>query len=907
MTDILAQLMADAGIDPSASKSSKAGKFFARAGVQSGPEYLRIRALPRRRWQDASDLEQLIELMTNWLRKPGTVTVPGSFDRLNAMQASALRELYDYRRVGVVANVGMGKSAVAALAPTVLGAKRPLFMTFKKLLSKSQRDFRILAENWRVATNYTFLSVESLSNKSGADFLERYAPDLVVVDECFAAQTEIETPDGPRPIESLKVGDRVLTPAGSEPVSATMQSFNSLLKVTIGSRELLVTENHPFLTQRGWVSAGALQRDDYCVRVLFDNSDRKAAEHRQSFLLSPVLDEMARFPTGLQAADAESEHSSESTEVSGKVLSGESRTRGRTASDVVRSYVLQESDARGFYSSENEANTFCDWASTEGAWWQRQRIDQSSNLHARAARRRLEGGVHSVDGRPGSPVALSESLQDRLSVRTNEDSYRDRRCITPSAESKRAGRPEDRVFGTHWLEAVSSIERLPGRHRVYNLEVSGSNTYVAEGVIVHNCHAFRSLKSTRTRRLQRYMEAHPNPECIFVPLTGTPGDTSVKDIAHIQAWVHGEQQAPLPQSWLELEQWAEALDANVLVRTAPGVLSSFADGSQDLDEVRRGVGRRVEETPGNIYARTDSAVQCSLYLDAVRLETVPQSLDDIFAYVREHEDEMPDGRILETAIERWKTFQTLGMGFVHVIDPPPPAEWRMARKQYHAFVREILAKNEPGLDQPMLVGDACARGTLDSGGLYESWKAIEPTFKIHSRIDWIDDSCLKLCADWAAKNHGLIWTPAPEFGLRLAKLTGLPFFHRQGIDAKSGILIDEYDGKTSAVVSVQANNAGRNLQDRWSKALFVAPSAKSDLLEQQIGRIHRQGQAADSVEIYFLLCSIENWESLQKARFSRAKFDTDFGQSEGNKLLQGDWIVPAPEEVVSWRGPRWQK
>lgn len=399
------------------------------------------------------------------------------------------------------------------------------------------------------------------------------------------------------------------------------------------------------------------------------------------------------------------------------------------------------------------------------------------------------------------------------------------------------------------------------------------------------------------------MEAHP--ECKFLPLTGTPGDESVSNIAHIQRWVHGPDNAPLPQNYVELSSWADALDATVMVRTAPGCLSEFAGGSILLADVRAGVGARIAQTPGNIYFRDDS-VACSLYLDAHKLEEVGPEIDKTFAYVREHEDEMPDGRVIDTPIERWRTFYTLGLGFVHVIDPPPPKEWREARRLYNAFVREILARNEPGLDQPLLVGEACARGIIDSGGLYEAWKEIEPTFKVHSKIVWYDDSALHYCAKWAKEHHGLVWTPYPAFGKRLAELTGLPFFHQQGVCSKHG-LIDEYHGKTSAVVSTQANAMGRNLQDRWSKMLIVAPSAKSDLLEQQIGRVHRQGQLAESVEITFLLSSIETWEALQKARYSRSEFDKDFGQARGSKLRGCDWLVADGSEVAKWRGPRWSK
>jgi len=37
------------------------------------------------------------------------------------------------------------------------------------------------------------------------------------------------------------------------------------------------------------------------------------------------------------------------------------------------------------------------------------------------------------------------------------------------------------------FKVVSSIERIPGEHTVYNLEIDDDPTYIAEGIIVHNC------------------------------------------------------------------------------------------------------------------------------------------------------------------------------------------------------------------------------------------------------------------------------------------------------------------------------------------------------------------------------------------------------------------------------------
>lgn len=96
---------------------------------------------------------------------------------------------------------------------------------------------------------------------------------------CFPAGTLILTQSGPRPIEQIAVGDLVLTHTGSyRRVTATMRSRSPkrLIKVRCRSgAEVSGTANHPALTQRGWVEFAALRPGDSLVNV----SEVIAAKH----------------------------------------------------------------------------------------------------------------------------------------------------------------------------------------------------------------------------------------------------------------------------------------------------------------------------------------------------------------------------------------------------------------------------------------------------------------------------------------------------------------------------------------------------------------------------------------------------------------------------------------------------
>jgi hypothetical protein len=412
--------------------------------------------------------------------------------------------------------------------------------------------------------------------------------------------------------------------------------------------------------------------------------------------------------------------------------------------------------------------------------------------------------------------------------------------------------------------------------------------------------AAKSIKSGRTRRMGRFLKAHP--ECTFVPLTGTPGDTSLSEYAHLLEWALGPENTPLPASWVEFQQWQQALDVNVPNRRAPGVLTDFSYGNEDLQAVREGVGRRIEETPGVIYSRSAS-VDIPLVLQSI----VYDGPAPVLEYVRRSGDELPDGRVIETPLERYRLFQTLNLGFARVIDPPPPKDWRDARKEWSGFVTDILSQSKYALDTPDQVKRLCESGELDSYGVYEAWKEIKPSFTIVSHVEWFDDGALEFVAEWAAANDGLVWVPFPAFAERLAKLSGLPYFHEGGFCDALGMSVEEYGrkyGGKSVIVSTQANDKGRNLQ-AWNLNLVVGVSGKADQQEQQLGRTHRRGQTRP-VEVQYLIASIENLESLYKAR-ERAEHDRDTGRNESGKLLSGTWEVLGWDEVSRLEGPRWKK
>lgn len=922
---LLRKLLADAGIDETEPRNTVAGRFLSAEGVYAGPEYERISRLERWSWRDAQDLEELVDEMTARFRKPGGT------ERLQPMQAVALYSYIVYGRACIFANVGSGKGRVAALIPTAGNNVRPLHITFAKLQHKTIKEFRQYAEHWRISQNFKFISAERLSRAESANFLTNYDPDVVVVDECFTGDTLVDTPHGSKEIATLCVDDVITTATGPQRVEA-IQHHSSVQRVDIlvAGLRIATTKNHPFLTLRGWVSASELQPSDKLVQKLFGHTclenaavlQRRVHESLQESserttraagtlrtlsavagsecpLLRVNVRHEASIRERLSFAYHESRNSAKGQRRTRPVLRCESRVRARALAAVIRTYVCAQPDEEPANARENEADTKSDQPQTRPPRRQRYRAVGRTSAYARRPRPRVVFRVRDRNRRRSATSTLSQPLQDRHCATATAYCGRSRRVFASSVEAKRTRCTQDRLFGAYRLATVSSVEPQRRADLVYNLQVSGNSTYIAGGFVVHNCHLFKSPKSGRTKRMSRFLKAQP--ACKFVPLTGTPGDDSINNVAHIQDWVHRDG-SPLPRTYNELLQWSQALDPVVTIRRAPGALENFVtDGDFTLQGIRRGVGLRVEQTPGNVFHRTSEDVACSLYLDAVKID-LPPVVEQAFEHVRQHET-APDGREF-VDIQTHNALATLSLGFYRVFEEIPPKAWSEARRDWRRFLQDIISQTKYGLDTPGQVVLKIESGEIDAGDTYRNWKAIEPSFESRTVTQWVDDTTVHFARDWLHEHESVIWSPYPEFSQKVSKKSDRKFFWRQGFCGK--LSIEDYDGKQGCVLSTQSNYLGRNLQDRYSKFLVFAPSARSDILEQLIGRFHRQGQRAEQVEGTFFLGSIETYEALQRAR-ERAKFDRDNNRNGSTKLLSCDWLIPDWAEVSSWKGPRWQK
>ena len=431
---------------------------------------------------------------------------------------------------------------------------------------------------------------------------------------------------------------------------------------------------------------------------------------------------------------------------------------------------------------------------------------------------------------------------------------------------------------------------------------------IPDVIIMDEAHKAKNPKAGVTRRLERYLKAHPNTR-VFV-LSGTLFNGSIKDGVHLVRWALKDL-APLPKHDTESDRWADALDTDAKVRGMrpnPGPLVSLAapeDGPADqLTLARRGFRRRLQMSPGVLF--TEGAdVQCSLNVRGIKYDVAPVT-EGHFQKLRETWH-TPDDWTLMEAVEVWACAKQLSLGMHYVWSPRPPDEWRAKRKAWKAFVRETL-KASRTLDTEEQVADACREGALDAGE-FLAWDAIRPSYTPRTKAVWHDSRALDLCKDWLSKRGsagGIVWTEHGFFGRELSRMTGVPYFGQEAMDGEgrklanlARLVLNGEHKPTPIICSVNSCGTGQNLQG-WRDNLVT--SCVTTKWEQLLGRTHRTGQRADEVNVEVLIGCWEHRDAWDKALdLARTTRET---QGSKQKLLLSTPVMP---DVDGLPGARWTK
>jgi len=380
--------------------------------------------------------------------------------------------------------------------------------------------------------------------------------DLIIGDECFVAGTQVETPDGGRNIEDLNVGDPVLTSIGVKRIRTVIcNTSEKLVNVRLSNgKELTCTEEHPFFTDIGWVSA-----KDIAGRRLVSADDLR--DLRWAIPDSNTSVELAQARGYANWADLlailcaeESAHAKPDVQL---LQQDETRREGvserhRPQRSVSSTHVAV-AESQKTPTSNTGRERYGDVEVREDG------IDSS----AYGVRMELPRSVREEAAR------LSYLLQAGLRRSGTEGRTGSRWQQSFHADAKGTRREERRQASGTWVERVSRIQQT-SRTVVYNLEVEGAPNYFVERCLVHNCNAYKNASTDRWKYLNKIVK----PETTLWLMTGTPAAQSPLDAYGLAKLVNPTAVPRFATAWrdrvmrqISKFKWIPKEDADTVVHT----------------------------------------------------------------------------------------------------------------------------------------------------------------------------------------------------------------------------------------------------------------------------------------------------------------------------------------------------
>ncbi len=425
-------------------------------------------------------------------------------------------------------------------------------------------------------------------------------------------------------------------------------------------------------------------------------------------------------------------------------------------------------------------------------------------------------------------------------------------------------------------------------------------------IIADEAHNLKTGTSARTKRFLRYFKLHPATK--FCALSGTMTQKSLYDYWHL-AKLALHDASPVPLNWPEVGVWdvvfgvttdqeryaAAASGARMAVPSSESrgvgikfirwVMSQGQGGDVAklaVPDPRDAFAQRLTTCPGVVAthnAECDASLQINLVEKALVPAEVRAALDQLDATWELGDEEISD------ALTMSRVRRQIASGFYYRWVWPndiKDEEWLEARRGWRKAVRYFLAgKATTNYDSPALLAAAAERRDARVQKLWapwETWKAVKHRPEPPTETVWISEYLVDRAIEVAETGGGPCLVYYDSRAIEMAfRRRGLPVY---GGGADSGKLVElalAFDaGKAPPPVvccSIAAQGTGKNLQ-AWQRMVVAQPPSSGVVWEQLIGRIHRQGQRADQVDVTVMthLEPFANaWESaLRDAEYQQA-------------------------------------
>lgn len=414
------------------------------------------------------------------------------------------------------APAGCGKTQIGIAVAADTG-RRTLWLTHTRDLlvqSKSRAEQymspsltgTITEGRVQIGKAITFATVQTMCNLDLSQYRDVW--DCIIVDECFPADTQIQTPHGTVPIQFIFPGELVLTRnefSGKlefcEVEELQVRRAKKLLKVTSSNgQSVICTPNHPFYTRNGYRKAADLKNGDevYLLREgvrPVDMEPYPTIRNSKGRTLSVLFQRMFR------------KRKSSTLSLDGRPERNFSEIYERNQSQIrFRENEAEQSDVQRRSSSESVTNPERNKASSTNSRREWSRFDNSARAFNQKPFR-VSPNVRVCCTDQVEKSRLSDTLQNRHCHSPAENRNRSRWWLSRFQKSSERRYEKNGIF--EWVR-VESVEILKPRsdgtfgdlcpgNCVYNLAVKHNHNYFANGFAVHNCHRVAGTPTSVTQ------------------------------------------------------------------------------------------------------------------------------------------------------------------------------------------------------------------------------------------------------------------------------------------------------------------------------------------------------------------------------------------------------------------------
>ncbi len=418
------------------------------------------------------------------------------------------------------------------------------------------------------------------------------------------------------------------------------------------------------------------------------------------------------------------------------------------------------------------------------------------------------------------------------------------------------------------------------------------NDFQPQLIILDEAHHLRHGKSSRNRRLMRYLQSRPTTR--VVTMTATLFRRNIED-AYWLLYLALRSYNPIPPKHNTRAALGAVMDAikadpppEAAVTCRP-FIDAYGTWTGDVRyDMRRAFQARLDTIPGVTLSR---APRIPVNITMVRWRTkrtpeVKEALRNL-----SNSWELPDGTRLTDAKDYARHANTLSLGFYYRYEwgsTPEPivAAYEEARLNWTKAIDGYLSNtNIKGSDSRLLVCQKLdgGRGPRSLRQVYRTWNHWRERQKPPVRHTvWVDDGAmLQRVVDGAQALYDepiLLWYKSKGVEAKLREL---------GVPVGDGGADPRFEDGTVAL-SQRKYGTGRNLP-AFGVSFLIEPLRPGDAMEQLIGRTHREGQERDNVDVVVNTTTHYQHATLAKC-IQDARFQQDVTRT-AQRLLMASWAT----------------